>query len=83
MPKVATRSGAGAFLMRDHKLAEKIMRSVVQAVEIPVSIKTRLGWDDTHRDWADLIGYSLPRCMDVHGRNCILGNPNYRFWAKI
>ncbi len=55
VPKVATRSGAGAFLMRDHKLAGKIINAVVRAVDIPVSIKTRLGWDDEHRDWADLI----------------------------
>lgn len=71
VPKVATRSGAGAFLMRDHKLAEKIMRSVVQAVEIPVSIKTRLGWDDTHRDWADLIHIATDcgvQFAALHGR---------------
>ena len=55
VPKVATRSGAGANMMRDHGLAEKIMRAVVRAVQIPVSIKTRLGWDDAHRDWSDLI----------------------------
>ena len=55
VPKVATRSGAGANLMRDHRLAENIMRAVVNAVSIPVSIKTRLGWDDAHRDWRELI----------------------------
>ena len=55
VPKVATRAGAGAHLMRDHILAGKIMDAVVRAVQIPVSIKTRLGWDDEHQDWADLI----------------------------
>ena len=55
VPKVATRAGAGAHLMRDHRLAGKIMSAVVQAVDIPVSIKTRLGWDDAHRDWRELI----------------------------
>lgn len=55
VPKVATRANAGAFLMRDHKLAGKIINAVVRAVNIPVSIKTRLGWDEEHRDWADLI----------------------------
>ena len=43
VPKVATRANAGAYLMRDHKLAGKIMDAVVRAVDIPVSIKTRLG----------------------------------------
>ena len=71
VPKVATRSGAGANLMRDHKLAEKIMRAVVGAVQIPVSIKTRLGWDDAHRDWAELINISADcgvRFAALHGR---------------
>ena len=55
VPKVATRSGAGADLMRDHHLAEKIIKAVVKAVQIPVSIKTRLGWDEAHVDWKDLM----------------------------
>ena len=71
VPKVATRSGAGANLMRDHKLAEKIMHAVVGAVQIPVSIKTRLGWDDAHRDWAELINIAADcgvRFAALHGR---------------
>ena len=71
VPKVATRSGAGANLMRDHKLAEKIMRAVVGAVQIPVSIKTRLGWDDEHRDWGDLIRIAADCGVQIaalHGR---------------
>ena len=71
VPKVATRSGAGANMMRDHVLAEKIMRAVVRAVQIPVSIKTRLGWDDAHRDWAELIQIAADcgvRFAALHGR---------------
>ena len=71
VPKVATRAGAGAFLMRDHKLAEKIIYSVVRAVKIPVSIKTRLGWDDEHRDWADLVHIAADNgasWVTLHGR---------------
>ena len=71
VPKVATRAGAGAHLMRDHALAGKIMRAVVQAVDIPVSIKTRLGWDDDNRDWRDLIDIAADagvRFAALHGR---------------
>ena len=71
VPKVATRSGAGANMMRDHNLAEKIMRAVVRAVQIPVSIKTRLGWDDAHKDWADLIQIAADcgvQFAALHGR---------------
>ena len=71
VPKVATRAGAGAHLMRDHRLAEKIMRSVVRAVQIPVSIKTRLGWDAEHIDWCDLINIAADCGVSfaaLHGR---------------
>ncbi len=71
VPKVATRSGAGAYLMRDHELAGKIMSAVVKAVSIPVSIKTRLGWDDAHKDWQDLINIAIDSGVAfaaVHGR---------------
>ena len=71
VPKVATRAGAGAFLMRDHKLAADIMNAVVRAVQIPVSIKTRLGWDDEHRDWRNLIQIAADcgvRFAALHGR---------------
>ena len=71
VPKVATRAGAGAHLMRDHALAGTIMRAVVRAVDIPVSIKTRLGWDDDNRDWRELIDIVADagvRFAALHGR---------------
>lgn len=71
VPKVATRAGAGAYLMQDHVLAGKIMDAVVRAVQIPISIKTRLGWDEQHQDWADLIriaGDTGVRFATLHGR---------------
>ncbi len=71
VPKVATRAGAGAHLMQDHALAGRIMAAVVRAVDIPVSIKTRLGWDDAHRDWADLIHIAADsgvKFAALHGR---------------
>ncbi len=71
VPKVATRAGAGAHLMQDHKLAGQIMDAVVRAVQIPVSIKTRLGWDGAHQDWRDLINIAADcgvRFAALHGR---------------
>ncbi len=71
VPKVATRAGAGAHLMQDHRLAGDIMRAVVRAVQIPVSVKTRLGWDDAHRDWRDLINIAADcgvKFAALHGR---------------
>ena len=71
VPKVATRANAGAHLMRDHVHAGKIMSAVVKAVQIPVSIKTRLGWDDAHMDWRGLINVAADsgvRFAALHGR---------------
>lgn len=45
-PKVAG-NGGGSALMRDPVLAEKIVRAVVKAVNIPVTVKMRTGWDNT------------------------------------
>ncbi len=76
VPKVATRAGAGAYLMRDHKLAGDIMRAVVRAVEIPVSVKTRLGWDAQHTDWRDLVNIAADAGVEfvaLHGRTRAAG----------
>ena len=71
VPKVATRAGAGAFLMKDHVLAGKIIEQCVKSVNIPVSIKTRLGWDEAHKDWQDLVHVaeeSGASFVSLHGR---------------
>lgn len=71
VPKVATRAGAGAFLMRNHALAGRIIESCAKAVQIPVSVKTRLGWDDMHKDWEDLVrvaALSGASFVALHGR---------------
>ena len=71
VPKVATRAGAGAFLMRDHKLAGEIIAECARAVKIPVSIKTRLGWDEAQKDWEDLVRVAADsgaKFVTLHGR---------------
>ena len=40
-----TKGAAGAALMKEPELALSIVESVVQAVDLPVSLKMRLGWD--------------------------------------
>ncbi len=76
VPKVATRAGAGAFLMKDHVLAGRIIEACVKSVQIPVSIKTRLGWDESHKDWADLVhiaAESGAKFVTLHGRTRAAG----------
>lgn len=45
--KKVVQKGAGAALMRDIALAEKLCESVMKAVRIPVSVKMRSGWDNS------------------------------------
>jgi len=76
VPKVATRAGAGAFLMKDHALAGRIIEACVKSVQIPVSIKTRLGWDENHKDWIDLVrvaAESGASFVALHGRTRAAG----------
>ena len=76
VPKVATRAGAGAFLMKNHALAGQIIESCVKSVQIPVSIKTRLGWDSEHQDWLDLLriaNESGAKFVTLHGRTRAAG----------
>ena len=44
MPKIAN-SGDGCGLMRTPELAQQIVEAVVKAVDVPVTVKCRLGWD--------------------------------------
>ena len=44
MPKIAN-SGDGCGLMRTPELAGEIVKAIVEAVDVPVTVKCRLGWD--------------------------------------
>jgi nifR3 family TIM-barrel protein len=46
-PKIV-KNGEGSALMQDIPLAAAIVKAVVQAVPIPVTVKMRKGWDDEH-----------------------------------
>lgn len=41
-----TKKGGGSSLLRDPATAVAIVRTVAQAVSVPVTVKTRIGWDD-------------------------------------
>lgn len=68
--KVAGK-GAGAGLLRDIPKMLEITRAVVRAVSIPVTVKTRLGWDHENKIIVDL-AEQLQDCgiqaLTVHGR---------------
>ena len=68
--KVAGK-GAGAGMLQNVPQMLAITRAVVEAVDVPVTVKTRLGWDQDHRIIVDL-AEQLQDCgiqaLTIHGR---------------
>ena len=69
--KEVTGAACGSALMRTPDLACRLMEAAVQATSRPVTVKMRLGWDDTSRNAAELArraeGLGV-RAVTVHGR---------------
>ncbi len=69
--KKIVRKASGSALMRDVPLATAIMKAVVEAVDVPVTVKMRTGWDDDSRNAPELariaedVGVQM---VTVHGR---------------
>lgn len=63
--------GAGAGMLQNIPLLLEITKAVVDAVKIPVTVKTRLGWDDSHKVIVEL-AEQLQDCgiqaLTIHGR---------------
>jgi tRNA-dihydrouridine synthase B len=77
---------SGSALMRDPRLAAAIMQAVKSAVQVPVTLKMRLGWDDHNLNAAEFgriaedAGLSM---LAVHGRTrCQMYNGDAD-WHKI
>lgn len=69
-PKVAM-NGGGASLMKKPQLAYEITKAVVEAVNIPVTVKIRKGWDDDNInavEMALLAQKAGASAVAVHGR---------------
>lgn len=62
---------AGSALLKDEALVERILSAVVAAVDVPVTLKIRTGWDATHRN-AIKIAQIAEQCgvqaLTIHGR---------------
>ena len=70
MPKIAN-SGDGCGLMRTPELAGKIVEAVVKAVDVPVTVKCRLGWDKGSinvLDFTKRMEQSGASMVTIHGR---------------
>lgn len=65
------RGGDGSALMRDPELAGRIVEAVVKAVDVPVTVKFRKGWDGGNVnavEFAQIIEQAGAAAIAVHGR---------------
>lgn len=81
---------AGSALLRDEPLVAQILKAVVQAVpEVPVTLKTRLGWDKANRNVplvAKIAEDSGIQALAIHGRTraCMYnGDAQYDLIAEV
>jgi tRNA-dihydrouridine synthase B len=84
-----TRKGGGSSLLRQPEVAEAILREVIQSVDIPVTMKTRIGWDDneiTILDFAKRMQDAGAQMITVHARTRAQGyngNARWEWIAKV
>ncbi|NLY09490.1 MAG: tRNA dihydrouridine synthase DusB [Tissierellia bacterium] len=87
-PKIV-KNGDGSALMKNLPLAYDVMKSVVDASAVPVTVKFRLGWDDTNRNadkMAELAQKAGVSGICVHARTREMfysGNADWEFLAYL
>lgn len=87
-PKIAM-NGGGASLMKNPLLAGEIIKAVNKAVDIPVTVKIRKGWDDeniTAVELAKIAEKNGAAAITVHGRTRMQmysGKVDYDIIAKV
>jgi tRNA-dihydrouridine synthase B len=75
----------GASLMRDPGRAEQIVRAVKSTVSVPVSVKTRLGWDDdrTCIDFVPRLEVAGADLVSIHARTKVQGYAGTPNWDRV
>ena len=87
--KKVCKKAAGSALLRDQKLVAEILNTVVEAVDVPVTLKTRTGWDRDNRN-AVQIGKIAEdagiQSLVIHGRtreDRYRGDAEYETIARV
>lgn len=81
-----TKNGGGSSLLRDPAMARTIVQTVVQTVDVPVTVKTRLGWADDEiniLDFARAMEEAGAQMITVHGRTRAQGYHGPARWDWI
>ncbi|HJN44333.1 MAG: tRNA dihydrouridine synthase DusB [Acidobacteria bacterium] len=85
VPKIAKHQ-AGCSLMRMPEQAASVVRAMTRAVSIPVTVKMRSGWDETHVNALDVAGLMQDAgaaAVAVHGRTAAQSYSGRSDWDLI
>ena len=84
--KKIAKKGGGSALIKDRKLAIELVKNVVKAVKVPVTVKTRLGWDSKAEHIEDFL-FELQDAgatmITLHGRTRTQGFSGKSDWEMI
>lgn len=84
--KDVVNCGAGSALLKDPPYLQKLVKEVVDSVSIPVTVKTRLGWDEKNIqiiDVAKRIEDAGAKAITIHCRTRSMGNRGDVDWSWI
>jgi tRNA-dihydrouridine synthase B len=84
--KVAVGQAAGSALMRDEVAAAAILEATVKAVNVPVTLKMRMGWDHANLNAPNLARIAQEsgiRMVTVHGRTRQMFYTGTADWAFV
>ena len=85
VPKVC-KTGGGAAMMRDEATACKVVEAIVRAVDTPVTVKTRAGWNYGHLATAGLarkLEEAGAQAFALHARFAVQGHTGNADWNLI
>ena len=86
VPKVALRAQAGASLLKNPEKIDTIVKSVVDAVSVPVTVKIRSGWDENHINAVEVakcIEKAGASAITIHARTRSAGYSGHADWQII
>jgi len=84
--KKIAKKGGGSGLIREPDLAARIVEAVSQAVHVPVTVKTRLGWCGSDADpvtWCQQLQNAGAQLLTLHGRTREQGFKGQADWQAI
>ena len=84
--KKVVSKGAGAGILKDFDLMEKLTSEIVKRTKLPVTVKTRLGWDENSIrivEVAERIQDAGAKAISIHGRTRAQMYKGFADWTQI